>query len=247
MIIEVEKITKSFGGLTAVNDVSFQIEEEELISIIGPNGAGKTTLFNLLTGHLRADSGSIFYRGRDITNLPPYEICRIGVGRSFQRLNIFPRLSTFENVQAALFSAQHKSKNLFSRADKMFRDETDAILESVGLIEKKLVRGGLLAHGDQKRLEIGIALAIQPELLLLDEPTAGMSPRETIETTDLIQKLVRERGLALIFVEHDMEVVFGIAEKIKVMHQGRIIFEGKPEEVRANDEVQRIYLGEDTM
>jgi branched-chain amino acid transport system ATP-binding protein len=247
MIIEVDGIIKSFGGLTAVNDVSFQIEEEELISIIGPNGAGKTTLFNLLTGHLRADSGSIIYRGRDITNLPPYEICRVGVGRSFQRLNIFPRLSAFENVQTGLFSAKHKSSNLFSRADKMFRDETDAILESVGLVEKKLVRGGLLAHGDQKRLEIGIALAIQPELLLLDEPTAGMSPRETVETTELIQKLVRERGLALIFVEHDMEVVFGIAEKIKVMHQGKIIFEGKPEEVRANDEVQRIYLGEDTM
>lgn len=245
MILEAEGLTKSFGGLNAVDDVSLQIEEKELSSIIGPNGAGKTTLFNLLTGHTPADSGRVIFRGRDITELPPHMICRAGVGRSFQRLNIFPRLTAFDNVQVAVFSAQRKGGSLFSRAEKMLREEADEVLESVGLDDKKGVQGGLLAHGDQKRLEIGIALACQPELLLLDEPTAGMSPKETIETTGLIEKLARERGLTLIFVEHDMNVVFGIADKIKVMHQGRIVFEGKPEDVRANDEVQRIYLGEE--
>jgi len=245
MILRAEKLHKSFGGLTAVYDVNLQIQEKELVSIIGPNGAGKTTLFNLLTGHLPADSGRIFFQEKEISRLPPHTISRMGIGRSFQRLNIFPRLSAFENIQVAVFSAQRQSRNLFSRASKLARRETEAILDSVGLLDKKEVKGGLLAHGDQKRLEMGIALAVEPNLLLLDEPTQGMSPRESAEITRLIQKLVKEKGLTLIFVEHDMNVVFGISDSIKVLHQGRIIFEGKPEEVKNNEEVQRIYLGEE--
>lgn len=245
MILEVEEITKSFGGLIAVDRVSFQIRKEELTSIIGPNGAGKTTLFNLLTGHIPSDSGRVLFKGKDITRLPPHTISRAGVGRSFQRLNIFPRLTTFENIQVALFSANQKSLNLYSRARNLLRYETEEVLASVGLEEKKAVQGGLLAHGDQKRLEIGIALAINPELLLLDEPTAAMSPKETVETAELIQGLVKDRNLTLIFVEHDMNVVFGISDNIKVMHQGKLLFQGKPEDVRANEEVQRIYLGEE--
>ncbi len=245
MILQAEKLSKSFGGLRAVYDVDLRIQEKELVSIIGPNGAGKTTLFNLLTGHLPADTGQVFFKEKDITRLPPHTISRMGIGRSFQRLNIFPRLSAFENIQVAVFSVQMKSRNLFARADKLARQETDAILESVGLLDKKQTKGGLLAHGDQKRLELGIALAVKPSLLLLDEPTQGMSPKETAETTELIRRLVKERGLTLIFVEHDMNVVFGISESIKVMHQGRIIFEGSPEAVRNNDEVQKIYLGEE--
>jgi branched-chain amino acid transport system ATP-binding protein len=245
MILRAEKLHKSFGGLTAVYDVNLQIQEKELVSIIGPNGAGKTTLFNLLTGHLPADSGRVFFQEKEITRLPPHTISRMGIGRSFQRLNIFPRLSAFENIQVAVFSVQMKSRNLFARADQLVRPETDAILESVGLLNKKETQGGLLAHGDQKRLEMGIALAVKPSLLLLDEPTQGMSPKETEETTELIRRLVKERGLTLIFVEHDMNVVFGISDSIKVMHQGRIIFEGSPEAVRKNDEVQKIYLGEE--
>jgi branched-chain amino acid transport system ATP-binding protein len=245
MILETQNLVKSFGGLTAVYDVNLRIQEGELASIIGPNGAGKTTLFNLLTGHLPLDSGRVIFQGRDITGLPPHTISRMGIGRSFQRLNIFPRLSTFDNVQVAVFSAQRQSRNLFSRASKLARRETEAILDSVGLLDKKGVKGGLLAHGDQKRLEMGIALAVEPTLLLLDEPTQGMSPRESAEITRLIQKLVKEKGLTLIFVEHDMNVVFGISDNIKVLHQGRIIFEGKPEEVKNNEEVQRIYLGEE--
>ena len=245
MILETQKIMKSFGGLTAVYDVNLRVQEGELTSIIGPNGAGKTTLFNLLTGHLPVDSGRIIFKGQDITRLPPHTISRMGIGRSFQRLNIFPRLSAFENVQVAVFSAQRQSRNLFSRASRLALRETESILDSVGLLEKKWVKGGLLAHGDQKRLEMGIALAVGPTLLLLDEPTQGMSPRESAEITRLIQKLVKEKGLTLIFVEHDMNVVFGISDNIRVLHQGRIIFGGKPEEVKNNEEVQRIYLGEE--
>jgi branched-chain amino acid transport system ATP-binding protein len=243
MILEVKGLAKAFGGLLAVDDVSFQIEEKELCAIIGPNGAGKTTLFNLLTGEIPPDSGRIIFKGRDITRLPSHTICRGGVARSFQRLNIFPRLSAFESVQVALFSSQRKSGNLFSRSEKMAREETEEILESVGLQDKQEVRAAFLAHGDQKRLELAIALASRPELLLLDEPTAGMSPRETREAVELIRKQVKERGLSLIFVEHDMSVVFGIADNIKVMYQGRMIFQGKPEEARAHDKVQSIYLG----
>jgi branched-chain amino acid transport system ATP-binding protein len=245
MILETRNLTKSFGGLTAVHEVSLSVNEGELVSIIGPNGAGKTTFFNLLTGHIPPDSGQVFFQGKDITHQPPHAICRMGIGRSFQRLNIFPRLTAFTNVQVAVFSAQEKSHNLFSMAKNLARNDTEEILESVGLLDKQDIKAGLLAHGDQKRLEIGIALAVRPVLLLLDEPTQGMSPRETLETTDLIQKLVKQRGLTLIFVEHDMNVVFGISDNIRVLHQGKILFSGKPQEVRNNEEVQRIYLGEE--
>jgi len=244
-MFRVKEIGKSFGGLMAVNEVSFNIEEGELSSIIGPNGAGKTTLFNLLTGHLPPDTGRILFKGKEITGLSPHEICRKGIGRSFQRTNIFPRLSAFDNVQVAVMSWRRKSSNIFLRAQNMLREETDEILESVGLGDKKEMTAGLLAHGDQRRLEIGIALGSYPELLLLDEPTAGMSAEELGRTVELIQGLARERGLTLLFIEHDMNVVFGISEKIRVMHMGRIIAEGRPEDVRANDEVQRIYLAEE--
>lgn len=244
-MFRVEEIGKSFGGLMAVNQVSFNIEKGELSSIIGPNGAGKTTLFNLLTGHLPPDTGRILFKGKEITGLSPHEICRKGIGRSFQRTNIFPRLSAFDNVQVAVMSWRRKSSNIFLRAQNMLREETDEILESVGLGDKKEMTAGLLAHGDQRRLEIGIALGSHPELLLLDEPTAGMSAEELGRTVELIQSLARERGLTLLFIEHDMNVVFGISEKIRVMHMGRIIAEGRPEDVRANDEVQRIYLAEE--
>ena len=244
-MFRVKEIGKSFGGLMAVNEVSFNIEKGELSSIIGPNGAGKTTLFNLLTGHLPADTGRILFKGKEITGLSPHEICRKGIGRSFQRTNIFPRLSAFDNVQVAVMSWRRKNSNIFLRAQSMLRKETDEILESVGLGDKKEMTAGLLAHGDQRRLEIGIALGSYPELLLLDEPTAGMSAEELGRTVELIQSLARERGLTLLFIEHDMNVVFGISEKIRVMHMGRIIAEGRPEDVRANDEVQRIYLAEE--
>jgi len=245
MILEVEGLTKSFGGLMAVNKVDLQIEDRELSSIIGPNGAGKTTLFNLLSGKLRPSSGRVIFKGEEISKLSPREICLKGIGRSFQRVNIFPRLSTFDNVQIAVLSEQKKTRNLFIPVRKMVREKTKEILESVMLADKEEVLAGLLSHGDQKRLELGIALATRPKLLLLDEPTAGMSPEETKKTTELIQEIVQDQGLTLILIEHDMSVVFRISEKIRVMHMGRMIAEGKPEEVKANNEVQKIYIGEE--
>ena len=244
MIFEAKSLLKRFGGITATNGVSFQVQENELVSVIGPNGAGKTTLFNLLTGHIVPDSGKVFFKGKDITGVAPHAISRMGIGRSFQRINIFSKLSTFQNIQVAILSAQHKSHFFFSSSRKMAVQETEEILQSVGLLEKSSTKGGLLSHGDQKRLEMGIALATRPSLLLLDEPTQGMSPQETNEMTELIKSLVKDKGLALIFVEHDMKVVFGISDKIIVLHQGAVIFSGTPASVRSNEDVQRIYLGE---
>ena len=244
MIFEAKSLLKRFGGITATNGVSFQVQENELVSVIGPNGAGKTTLFNLLTGHIVPDSGKVFFKGKDITGVAPHAISRMGIGRSFQRINIFSKLSTFQNIQVAILSAQHKSHFFFSSSRKMAVQETEEILQSVGLLEKGSTKGGLLSHGDQKRLEMGIALATRPSLLLLDEPTQGMSHQETNEMTELIKSLVKDKGLALIFVEHDMKVVFGISDKIIVLHQGAVIFSGTPASVRSNEDVQRIYLGE---
>lgn len=244
MILEVEGLSKSFGGLKAVSDVCLQINEGELSSIIGPNGAGKSTFFNLLGGKFRPDCGKILFQGEDITGLPPHKVCRKGMSKSFQRQNIFPRLNAFENIQIAVLSEQKRIRNLALPAGRQCREETDQVLERVGLEDKRDNLAGYLSYGDQKRLEIGIALATRPRLLLLDEPTAGMSPDETVTITHLIQKLAREQRLTLLFVEHDMSVVFGISEKIRVMHLGRIIAEGNPEEIQANPEVQRIYLGE---
>jgi branched-chain amino acid transport system ATP-binding protein len=243
MLLEVNDLCKSFGGLQAVAEVSFQVGEKELVSIIGPNGAGKSTLFNLITGHIPPDRGKVFFKGRDITRRKPHSISALGIGRSFQKLNIFPRLTAFQNVQVAMFAAKGLNTSLFSKADKQLTEPVEEVLESIGLAQHSQTSGGLLAHGDQKRLEMGIALALNPELLLLDEPTQGMSPGETSETTELIKRLVESRGIGLAFVEHDMKVVFGISDRINVMHQGRIIFSGKPEEVRANQEVQEVYLG----
>jgi branched-chain amino acid transport system ATP-binding protein len=245
MMFRVEELKKNFGGLMAVNGVSFALGKGEVSAIIGPNGAGKTTLFNLLTGHLKPSSGSVYFKDQDITALPPHRICRTGIGRSFQKTNIFPRLTTFDNVQVTLMAWQKKTRNIFQRSDRFFQKETEEILGSLGLGDKKDRVAGLLAHGDQRLLEIGITLGTYPDLLLLDEPTAGMSPEESYKTMELIQHIVRSRNLTLLFIEHDMNIVFGISEKVRVMHYGAIIAEGTPQEIRANDQVQKIYLAED--
>jgi branched-chain amino acid transport system ATP-binding protein len=244
-MFRVDKLVKTFGGLMAVSQVSFSLQKGEISSIIGPNGAGKTTLFNLLTGHLKPDSGTIHFKDQNITALSPHRICQSGIGRSFQKTNIFPRLTAFDNVQVALMAWQKKTRNIVSRADTFFRKETEEILESLGLADKKDKTAGLLAHGDQRLLEIGITLGTFPELIMLDEPTAGMSPEESYRTMDLIHKIVRDKHLTLLFIEHDMNIVFGISEKVRVMHFGSIIAEGTPEAIRANDQVQKIYLAEE--
>jgi branched-chain amino acid transport system ATP-binding protein len=244
MLLRVENVTKSFDGFVAVNNFNLTVESGQMACIIGPNGAGKSTAFNLITGHLQPTRGRIFFRDREITGFPPHEICQMGVGRSFQRTNIFPRLSVFENVQVAVLSHAKKTLNFFTPAKKLVQDETYQLLADVGLVDEAQSISGTLSYGFQKQLELGIALASEPELLLLDEPTAGMSPQETASSIELIGKIARDRGLTLLFTEHDMDVVFSIAEKITVLHQGEVLAEGLPEEVRTNPEVQRVYLGE---
>jgi branched-chain amino acid transport system ATP-binding protein len=252
-MLQVEAVHKSFGDFTAVYGANLTVEQGELVAVIGPNGAGKTTLFNLISGQLKADKGKIVFKGEEINGLPPYEICKRGIGRSFQIVNIFRRLTVFENVQVAVLSQQRQSSNLFSPAQNLAVEETHGILESVGLSDKASNIAGSLSHGDQKILEIAIALGNEPELLILDEPTAGMSPEETAATMELIKGLGRRpspikpegRGLTILFCEHDMEVVFDIAQSIMVMHHGQTLIQGKPEEVRRNKAVQEAYLGFD--
>lgn len=242
--MEVKNLKKFFGGISAVHNVTFKLEAREISSIIGPNGAGKTTLFNLITGKLSPDEGEVYFNGENISRLRPFQICHKKLGRSFQITNIFPKLSVFENIQVAILSSRGINKNFFNRADRMVIKETMDVLKNLGLAEKRDVLGGLLAHGDQKLLDIGISLASNPGLILLDEPTAGMSPRETVKTTELVKKLAKERGMTVLLIEHDMNVVFSISEIIRVMHQGKLIAEGKPDEIKSNHRVQQIYLGE---
>jgi branched-chain amino acid transport system ATP-binding protein len=242
-MLQVEAVDKSFGDFMAVCRANLNVGKGELVAVIGPNGAGKTTLFNLITGQLWPDKGKIIFRGDEITGLPAYEICKRGIARSFQIVNIFPRLTVFGNVQVAVLSQQRRSNNIFSPAQSLATEETKGILESVGLSDKATYIAGSLSHGDQKILEIAIALGNEPELLILDEPTAGMSPEETAATLELIKNLTSSRGLTILFCEHDMDVVFSIAQSIMVMHQGRTIIQGTPEEVRENREVQEAYLG----
>jgi branched-chain amino acid transport system ATP-binding protein len=242
-MLQVEALVKSFDDFKAVNGADLHVGKGEIVAVIGPNGAGKTTLFNLITGLLKPNEGKIIFKGEDIGKLPPYEICKKGIARSFQIVNIFPRLTAFKNVQVAVLSQLRRSNQFFQPAENMVVDETNTILQSVGLLDKGNHTAGSLSHGDQKILEIAIALGNEPELLILDEPTAGMSPEETSATMELIKRLAGIRGLTILFCEHDMDIVFSIAQRIMVMHQGRTLIQGKPEEVRNNPIVQEAYLG----
>jgi branched-chain amino acid transport system ATP-binding protein len=245
--LEVRDIVKSFGGLRALQDVSLSVEKGEIRAIIGPNGAGKSTLFNVMTGLLSPDSGEVRFDGERISGIPPHRVIRKGIGRSFQITNIFPRMSVFENVQVALFSHHRENRSALTLA-RNFREVTDevlAVLGLVGLADKFDSSASVLSHGDQKRLEIAITLACRPRLLMLDEPTAGMSRFESRETITLLQKISREQGLTLVFTEHDMDIVFGISEKITVLQQGMVIADGEPAEIKANPEVRKAYLGEE--
>ena len=244
-MLRVEDLHKSFDGFKAVNAAHLTVEKGQLVAVIGPNGAGKTTLFNLITGQLQPDNGKILLNDEDISKLPPHVICRKGVARSFQIANVFQRLSVFANVQVSILSQQKLSDKLFQPAAQLVVEETNRILESVGLLDKKMDVAGSLSHGDKRTLEIAIALGNEPHLLILDEPTAGMSPEETTTTMSLIQRLAADQGLTILFCEHDMEVVFGTAQSIMVMQQGRTIVQGDPQTVRQNTEVQQAYLGDE--
>ena len=243
-MLEVRNLKKSFSGFMATNDVSFTVDAKQIFAIIGPNGAGKSTLFNLITGHLAPDTGTVVLEGRDITGVAPHKICKLGMARSFQRTNIFPKLTVYENIQAAYIAYGGQSLNMWGISERQFRDKTQAMLASLALDNVAGTIAGELSHGAQKQVELGIALAGEPSILLLDEPTAGMSAQETHESISLLARIASERALTLLFTEHDMSVVFRIAQKIAVLHQGRIIASGTPDEVRSNAEVRRVYLGE---
>ena len=242
-MLQVEGVHKSFDDFKAVSGADLMVEEGQLVAVIGPNGAGKTTLFNLITGQLKPDRGRVVFKNEDIAKLPPYEICRKGIARSFQIANIFPRLTVFRNVQVSVLSQQGRSVRLFRPARTLAVEETQEILENVGLSDKAGTTAGSLAHGDQRTLEIAIALGNKPELLVLDEPTAGMSAEETAATMALIRRLTDSQRLTILFCEHDMEVVFNVAQSIMVMHQGLTIMQGEPDAVRNSSRVQECYLG----
>ena len=242
-ILETKNLSKHFGALVAVDGVDYEVDSGELRSIIGPNGAGKTTFFNMIAGDLIPTSGQVIFDGADVSEVPAHERSHMGIGRTYQITNIFPKLSVLENIRIAaqsrkmtfnLWSTVPSHKELIGRADE--------IIERINLTEKRDELAGTLAHGEQRYLEIGIALATDPKLLLLDEPTAGMSPEETIQTGEFIKSLADP--LTIVLVEHDMEVVLGISDKITVLHNGAFLAEGTVEEVRANAEVQRVYLRE---
>jgi len=244
-MLRVEDLKVTFGDFKAVNGAFLEVEKGEIVAVIGPNGAGKTTLFNLITGHLRPVGGRVLFKGEDITGLPPYVICKKGIARSFQLLNIFPRLTVFENVQVAVLSQYNHSLNMLRPSKNMMVAETEAILKDVGLLDKADSIAGSFSHGDQKILEIAIALGNNPEFLILDEPTAGMSPEETAATMELVKRLAQERDLTLLFCEHDIDIVFSTADRIMVMQLGKTIVQGTPEAVHNNEQVQQAYLGGD--
>jgi len=243
-ILRVEALVKRFGGLTALDGVDLTVETGEFHAIIGPNGAGKSTFFNTLTGLLPPDSGRIAFAGRDITGEPPHHVARRGVARTFQITSVFGNLSTLENVQVALLAHARRSWSMWRRARGLRAERAQELLGLVGLAGSAEQPAGTLAHGDQKRLELAIALAGEPRLLLLDEPTAGMAAQERLESIRLVHRIAAGMGLSCVFTEHDMAVVFAVATRITVMHQGRVLAEGTPAEVRARPDVQQVYLGE---
>ena len=242
-VLEIREASKRFAGFLAVAGVSLALPEGERRALIGPNGAGKTTLFNLVSGRLRLSAGEIYYRGQPIHTLPAHAICRLGVARTFQITSIYPRLTALQNVQVALFSRHRRSHSLFRRAARVDADEARRYLGEVGLGALTEQPGGLLSYGDQKRLELAIALSLRPSLLLLDEPTAGMEVQARHAIVALIKRLCAEHRLTLLFCEHDMDAVFSIADRVTVMHQGRVLVEGSPDEVRADERVRSVYLG----
>ena len=242
-MLRVAGLSKAYGGVQAVDGVSFDLAAGELLALIGPNGAGKTTCFNLLNGQIAADSGSIEFEGRSLSGLKPRRIWRMGVGRTFQITATFSSMTVRENVQTALLNFHGKLNSLVALAERLYVDEAMELLRRVGIAEQADPPCAVLAYGDLKRVELAIALANQPRLLLMDEPTAGMAPQERLTLMQLTAELARASGIAVLFTEHDMDVVFAHADRILVLNRGRLIAEGKPAEVRANREVQEVYLG----
>ena len=244
-IIETKNLTKYFGAMAAVNNVSIKIEAGTLHAIIGPNGAGKTTFFNLLSGNLKPTSGKVFYKGMDLTGKPIHRMIHLGLGRSFQITNIFPNLTVLENVRLAVQSLGRDNFRLLShyRRFRRYEERAREVVEQVGLSPQALFLARMLPHGGQRKLELGMILAPDPDLLLLDEPTAGMAAEQVPELIALIRQVQQAGRKTVILVEHNMNVVMSISDRITVMHQGRVLAEGTPAEIAANEVVQSAYLG----
>ena len=242
-VLEVEAVAKRFDGVTALDGVSLAVAPGECRAIIGPNGAGKSTLFNILTGVLKPDAGRVRLEGEDVTGVPPHRLARRGVARTFQITSVFAELSALENVQVALFGVERATWRAWRPARRLAVERARELLALVALDGVAARPAGTLAHGDQKRLELAIALAGRPRLLLLDEPTAGMTAQERLQSIRMVHRLAVELGLTVVFTEHDMAVVFAVATRISVLHQGRVLAEGAPKAVRANPAVQQVYLG----
>jgi branched-chain amino acid transport system ATP-binding protein len=243
-LLEVHELAKAYGGVHAVRGVSLSVASGEIVAFIGPNGAGKSTCFNMLNGQIRPDAGTIRLDGRDIAGWLPREVWHLGVGRTFQITATFASMTVIENVQMVLLSHAGRLGRLWGLATRSERERAQELLALVGMSAQAGRPSAELAYGDLKRLELAMALANEPQLLLMDEPTAGMSPRDRVELMALIAGIAREKNLGVLFTEHDMDVVFRHADRVLVLSRGRLIAEGKPDEVRSNPEVQAVYLGE---
>ena len=246
-LLSVRGLSKRFGGVRAVDHIDLDVAPRETVALIGPNGAGKTTFYNLLSGRMQPSTGRVIFDGRDVTGLPPHRISRLGISRSFQITNIFPELTARENVEVALTALHGKALRFFSRAagDRELHDEAQALLDRLGLGALAAARAGTLSYGDKRLLEIAIVLATRPRLVLLDEPTAGMTPEETRGVVELVRQLAQTSEYTFLITEHDMEVVFGLADRIVVMHRGAVLAQGSVEEIRASRVVREAYLGEE--
>lgn len=244
-ILQGKNLRKQFGGLVAVQDVSLNVERGHLHSIIGPNGAGKTTLFNLLSGNLKPTSGSLAYNGKDITHLPLHRRAHIGIGRSFQITNIFPRLTVFENVRLAAQAKDSAAMVLFTHSNRFasYEERAFAALDQVGLTGRERVLASVLAHGEKRKLELAMIVAADPQLMLLDEPTAGMATEQVPELMATIDTIRKQGNRTIMLVEHNMSVVMSVSDKITVMHQGAVLAEGTPQQIASNVTVQNAYLG----
>lgn len=245
ILIETHQLTKYFGALAAVNGVSIKIHKSSLHSIIGPNGAGKTTFFNLLSGNMKPTSGNIFYKGMDLTQQPIHKMVHLGIGRSFQITNIFPNLSVYENIRLASQAMEKGNFNILKNTAQMVscEDRTNEVIESVGLVKQAFLPARTLPHGDQRKLELGMILAPDPEVLLLDEPTAGMAAEDVPELIQLIENIQQAGNKTVVLVEHNMHVVMRISDVITVMHMGKVLAEGTPAEIALDKSVQTAYLG----
>ena len=243
IVLEVHELAKSFGGVQAVNNLSFDLREGQLLAMIGPNGAGKSTCFNLINGQLRPDYGKVVIMGKIINGYKPRQVWKLGVGRTFQITSTFASMTVLENIKMAVLSHHRQTKSVFGKVRRLHTDKSMALLKLVGIEDQHDRACGVLAYGDLKRVELAVALANQPKLLLMDEPTAGMGSAERQSLMELTSGIVRKRSIGVLFTEHDMEVVFTHADRIIVLNRGELVAEGAPEAVRNNPQVQEIYLG----